>query len=162
MRIMQDPKSVKTLKLYSYGMIVACFIFAGLDIWLYLNGTHPAILIPPALLLLSLIFCRFFFQNHFAAEYSVDATGIKTYFGKKVSKNIPWHTFSYVGELDVAYSVSQIRGLKMIVCSPEPPKPALGKPDCFTFPQKSSVWMDYSPENEQIMRPYYRGSVSAE
>ena len=160
MHINRNEKGKKTLRTYFIGALILWPILTGLDLWLWLTGTHPAIMAYPVILILMLVFCFFYFRRYYFLDYSADAAGIRVFSGRKTFKNVPWHEFRFVGELDVSISGVQNAQQKLIVCSPEPPAQDPKKAGCFTFPRKNAIMIDYTPEDAQILRPYYRGIVS--
>ncbi len=158
MHILRDKKTINNMKFCTYVVSFVNFVLAGLVLLLYWKGrlTRAALILSPMLLVNSIV--GFFYYRHFfILDYSADPTGIKILSGKRVKKILPWHTFNYVGELNRS-DQNETQGV--IVCLPEPPKPALSKDqDCYTFSRKGTVWIDYTPEDAQIMRPYYRGQL---
>ena len=157
MHIVRDKKTIKTYRLMIWYLIIGFLVVTAMAIWVYLMKGNKRIFILPPLLLVNNCLGMLYFRRLCGLDYSADPTGIKILAGKRVKKDLPWHSFSYVGELNIP---DRTGPKKVIACLPEPPKPALSKDeDCYTFSQKGHVWIDYTPEDAQIMRPYYRGQL---
>ena len=158
MHIIRDKKTIITMKLASCIVPVTNIVLSGLVLLEYRKGLLTrAALILVAMLLMSAIIGFFFYRHYYILDYSADPTGIKILSGKRVKKDMPWHSFNYVGELNIA---GKYGPQKVIACLPQPPKPALSKEgDCYTFSQKGVVWIDYNPEDAQNLRAYYRGQL---
>lgn len=164
MHIVRDKKTRSTMK---FATCVVCFsniVLSALVLLAYRKGllNSLALIIAPVLLF-NAVFGFFYFRRFYILDYSVDSTGIKILSGQRVKKTFPWHSFNYVGELNSygtsgAYGTLGVQG--MIVCLPQPPKPVSNKDgDLYTFSRKGAIWIDYTPEDAQTMRPYYRGQL---
>lgn len=158
MHIVRDKKTINTMKLITCLVPVSNIVLSGLVLLEYRKGllTRAALIIAPVLLMNAMI-GFFYYRRFYMLDYSADPTGIKILSGKRVKKDLPWHSFNYVGELNIA---GKYGPQKVIACLPQPPKPVLSKEgDCYTFSQKGAVWIDYTPEDAQILRAYYRGQL---
>ena len=159
MHIIRDQKTKKTYRLMLCYLIIGWLVVAGMTAYIYLTSGNKRILILPALLFVNNILGLLYFRRLFKKEYSADVTGIKVLLGQRTLKSYPWHSFVYVGELNVPGRDAKTPTQRMIACLPQPPKPALGKEDCYTISQKGAICIDYTPEDAQIMRGYYRGTL---
>ena len=111
------------------------------------------------LFLLSCAMLFIFYRADISTGFEVDASGIRVVIGKKTVKTARWQEFSYVGELTTSKRFTPER---IIVCSPEQPWLVYGYTDVYSFRGNGAIAISYSPEAEQIMKPYYKGTLSAD
>ena len=129
--------------IWSFALIAMC-------LWLYAHGAKRIILIMPVMQLFALILLLFIVYRRYSLDYSVDASGIRVFSGSRTLKTASWHAFAYVGTLNT-----------MIVCSTELPA-EVNNGSYYHFPRKDAIMIDYTAEDEQRMRPYFKGAPISE
>ena len=111
----------------------------------------------------------FLYRSEMLTNFEVDGSGIRVLSGKKTKKAAIWQEFCYVGELKAFPLNRRLRfprhsafPQRIIVCSPEQPTLVYGYTDVYSFRGKGAIVIEYSPEAEQIMKPYYKGTLRAD
>ena len=114
------------------------------------------------LFLLSCAMLFILYRADISTGFEVDASGIRVVIGKKTEKTAAWQEFCYVGDLIIFPPFARSSPTRVILCSPEQPWLMYGYTDVYGFRRKGAIAISYSPEAEQIMKPYYKGTLSAD
>ena len=105
-----------------------------------------------------------FYRNAMLTGFEANGSGIRVFIGRKTIKTVMWQEFRYVGELKAfpLYRRGRRFPERIIVCSPEQPWLMYGYTDAYGFRRKGAILIEWTPEYEQIMKPYYKGTLSAD
>ena len=142
--------------LYAIASVIWSFALIVMCLWLYAHGLKRIILILPVMQLFALILMLFIVYRRYSLDYSVDASGIRVFSGSRTFKTASWQEFAYVGTLN-----SNTGKDSMIVCSTELPT-EVNNGSFYNFPRKDAIMIDFTAEDEQRMRPYFKGAPITE
>ena len=113
----------------------------------------------------------FAYRTEMMTNFEVDDSGIRVFVGEKTKRTATWQEFRYVGELKAFWphrtgeGITIKRGMpikRIIVCSPKQPTLRYGYTDVYEFSEDGAIAFDHFPETEQILKPYYKGTLSTD